>query len=41
MLITADTIVTGRELLRPGWIDIQGGLVRALGAGAPPRAGGR
>src|SRR5664279_2256591 len=37
MLITADTIVTGRELLRPGWIDIEGRLVRALGAGVPPR----
>jgi N-acetylglucosamine-6-phosphate deacetylase len=37
MLITADTIVTGRELLRPGWIDVEGGVVRALGAGAPPR----
>ena len=24
MLITADTVVTGRELLRPGWIDVDG-----------------
>ena len=37
MLITADTIVTGCELLRPGWIDVQGALVRAVGAGVPPR----
>jgi len=37
MLITADTVVTGREVLRPGWIDVEGAVVRALGAGAPPR----
>src|SRR5664279_4351410 len=37
MLITADTVVTGRELLRPGWIDVEGALVRAAGAGSPPR----
>ena len=36
-MITADTVVTGRELLRPGWIDIDAGLVRAVGAGVPPR----
>ncbi len=37
MLITADTVVTGRELLRPGWIDVDQGLVQAVGAGTPPR----
>jgi len=37
MLITADTVVTGRELLRPGWIDVDRALVRAVGAGAPPQ----
>jgi N-acetylglucosamine-6-phosphate deacetylase len=37
MLITADTVVTGRELMRPGWIDVDRGLVRAEGAGDPPR----
>jgi N-acetylglucosamine-6-phosphate deacetylase len=36
MFITADTVVTGRELLRPGWIDVDRGSVRALGAGDPP-----
>ena len=36
-MITADTIATGRELLRPGWIDVQGAVVRAVGAGVPPR----
>lgn len=41
MLITADTVVTGRELLRPGWIDIDDGVVRALGAGDPPRPADR
>lgn len=37
MLITAETIVTGRELLRRGWIDVDQGLVKAVGAGQPPR----
>jgi N-acetylglucosamine-6-phosphate deacetylase len=37
MLITADTVVTGRELLRPGWIEVDRGKVRAIGAGDPPR----
>ncbi|MGS0686805.1 N-acetylglucosamine-6-phosphate deacetylase [Nakamurella sp. GG22] len=36
MVITADTVVTGRELLRPGWIDVADGLVLAVGAGDPP-----
>lgn len=36
MLLAADTLLTGAELLRPGWIDIAGGTVRAVGAGAPP-----
>ncbi|WP_099024096.1 N-acetylglucosamine-6-phosphate deacetylase [Mycolicibacterium palauense] len=35
MLITADTVLTGRDLLRPGWIDIAAGTVRAIGSGAP------
>jgi N-acetylglucosamine-6-phosphate deacetylase len=38
MLLTADTLLTGRELLRPGWIEVVDGLVHAVGAGAPPRA---
>lgn len=37
MLITADTIATGAELLRPGWLEIVDGRVHAVGAGAPPR----
>ncbi|HEX3288475.1 MAG TPA: N-acetylglucosamine-6-phosphate deacetylase [Mycobacterium sp.] len=38
MLITADTLLTGRELLRPGWIEVSGANVYAIGAGAPPEA---
>lgn len=37
MLLTAETLLTGRELLRPGWIQVSNGLVDALGSGAPPR----
>ena len=37
MLLTADTLLTGRELLRPGWIDVAGGLVVEVGTGAAPR----
>ena len=33
MLMTADTLLTGRELLRPGWIEVSEGTVSALGAG--------
>ncbi|MDT5077072.1 MAG: N-acetylglucosamine-6-phosphate deacetylase [Mycobacterium sp.] len=37
MLITVDTLLTGRELLRPGWIDVTGATIVAVGAGAAPR----
>ncbi|MBU9764200.1 N-acetylglucosamine-6-phosphate deacetylase [Mycobacterium sp. TNTM28] len=37
MLLTADTLITGAELLRPGWIDVSGERVTAVGPGAPPR----
>jgi N-acetylglucosamine-6-phosphate deacetylase len=36
VLLTADTLITGRELLRPGWIDVSERTVRAVGAGAAP-----
>lgn len=36
MLLTADTVVTGREVLRPGWIEISDGSVAAIGSGDPP-----
>ena len=41
MLLTAETLLTGRELLRPGWIDISGDRVDAVGAGTPPRPADR
>ena len=41
MLLTADTLLTGRELLRPGWIEISNGIVRAIGTGAAPRPADR
>ena len=41
MLLTADTLLTGRELLRPGWIDVSDDVVRAAGAGAVPRPADR
>ena len=37
MLLIADTVLTGRELLRPGWIELAGETIRAVGSGAPPR----
>ncbi|MBU8816307.1 N-acetylglucosamine-6-phosphate deacetylase [Mycolicibacterium goodii] len=36
MLLTADTVLTGAELLRPGWLEIASGHVVAVGTGAPP-----
>jgi len=41
VLLTADTLLTGRELLRPGWIDVSDDVVRAAGAGAVPRPADR
>jgi N-acetylglucosamine-6-phosphate deacetylase len=44
VLLTADTIITGLDLLRPGWIEVaQGtrGRVGAMGAGTPPRPADR
>ncbi|HEY4993961.1 MAG TPA: amidohydrolase family protein, partial [Nakamurella sp.] len=35
MLLTAGTVVTGAELLRPGWVDVRADRVLAVGAGAP------
>jgi N-acetylglucosamine-6-phosphate deacetylase len=37
VLLTADTLLTGRELLRPGWIEVADGAVQGVGAGAPRR----
>lgn len=41
MLLTAETLLTGRELLRPGWIDVSGDRVDAVGSGTPPRQADR
>ena len=41
MLLTVDTLLTGRELLRPGWIEVSQGVIEAIGAGAPPRPADR
>ena len=41
MLMIADTLLTGRELLRPGWIEVSSGTVQAIGSGAAPRPGDR
>lgn len=38
MLLTAQNLLTGRELLQPGWIEVSGSTVLALGPGAPPRS---
>jgi N-acetylglucosamine-6-phosphate deacetylase len=41
VLLTADTLLTGRELLRPGWIEVSQGMVQAVGTGAGPRPADR
>ena len=41
MLMTADTLLTGRELLRPGWIEVSDSTVQAIGSGAVPRRADR
>lgn len=41
MLLATDTLLTGSELLRPGWIEVSGDTVAAIGAGAPPRPADR
>lgn len=37
MLLAADTLLTGTQLLRPGWIEVSGARVAAVGGGDPPR----
>ncbi len=41
MLLTAGTVLTGSELLRPGWIEVADGVVTAAGAGDPGRPADR
>lgn len=35
--MAADTVLTGSELLEPGWIEVSGALVTGVGSGTPPR----
>lgn len=37
MLLRAGTVITGAELLRPGWVEVSGGLITGIGAGEPAR----
>ena len=37
MLLTAATVITGSEVLRPGWIEVSGSRIAAAGAGDPGR----
>jgi N-acetylglucosamine-6-phosphate deacetylase len=41
VLLTVDTLITGRELLRPGWIEVSQTTVDAIGRGTPPRPADR
>ena len=41
MLITAGTVATGSELLRPGWIEVDNGRIGSIGAGTLPRPADR
>jgi N-acetylglucosamine-6-phosphate deacetylase len=37
-MLRADRLLTPFELLAPAWLEIRGGVITGLGAGAPPRA---
>lgn len=37
MLLAADCVVSGWQVLRPGWVLVRDGLVAAVGRGVPPR----
>lgn len=41
MLLTAGTVLTGAELLRPGWIEVSDGAIAGIGAGVPERPADR
>lgn len=41
MLLTAATVVTGSEVLRPGWIELSEGVITVVGSGAAPRPADR
>ncbi|HIW91886.1 MAG TPA: N-acetylglucosamine-6-phosphate deacetylase [Candidatus Corynebacterium avicola] len=35
MILTASAVVTGDEVLRPGWVEVTGSVVTAVGSGQP------
>lgn len=37
MIVRAGSVLTGRELLRPGWLETAGSRIVAVGTGDPPR----
>lgn len=37
MLLTAGAVLTGSEVLRPGWIEVAEGVIAAVGSGVPDR----
>ncbi len=37
MLLAADRVLTPEELLTPGWVEISGTSIKAIGSGQPPR----
>lgn len=37
MIVRAGTVLTGREVLRPGWVETAGSVIVALGSGEPTR----
>lgn len=36
MLLRAGTVVTGAEVLRPGWVEVADGVIRGIGSGGSP-----
>lgn len=36
-MVSADCVVTGNQVLRPGWLEVRGTRVAAVGQGQPPR----
>ncbi|MEO3756987.1 N-acetylglucosamine-6-phosphate deacetylase [Mycobacterium sp. B14F4] len=41
MLLTADELVTGREVFRPGWIEVSNAVIQGVGGGVPPHRADR
>ncbi len=41
MLLSAGSLLTGRDLLRPGWVEMSDGVITAIGDGTAPRPADR